>query len=54
MGQKELEEKNVGKAQERGTFDAESKETVEKVLPQTETAVKKLFEVKSKPWKSDN
>ena len=39
---REKEEKIVRKAQERGIFDAERKETIEKVLEQTNTAVKKI------------
>lgn len=39
---REAEEKIVRKAQERGTFDTDRKETVEKVLAQTETATKKI------------
>ena len=38
---REKEEKTVRKALERGTFDDERKETVEKALSQTETATKK-------------
>lgn len=40
---REVEEKTVRKAQERGTFDTDRQETVEKVLSQTETAAKKII-----------
>ena len=39
---REKEEKTVRKALERGTFDNERKETVEKALSQTETATKQV------------
>lgn len=45
---RENEEKTVRKAQERGTFDVERKETVEKVLSQTEAAAKKITSLNKK------
>lgn len=42
------EEKTVRKALERGTFDDERKETVEKALSQTETATKKVTALNTK------
>lgn len=50
---REAEEKTVRKAQERGTFDAERKETVEKVLAQTETASKKMTSLNKKVVNAD-
>ena len=50
---REIEEKTVRKAQERGTFDAERKETVEKVLAQTETASKKMTSLNKKVVNAD-
>lgn len=45
---REKEEKTVRKALERGTFDDERKETVEKTLSQTETATKKVTALNTK------
>lgn len=45
---RETEEKKVRKALERGTFDEERKETVEKALFQTETATKKVIALNTK------
>lgn len=45
---REAEEKKVRKALERGTFDAERKETVEKALTQTEKATKKVTALNTK------
>lgn len=45
---REAEEKKVRKALERGTFDAERKETVEKALTQTEKATKKVTTLNTK------
>lgn len=45
---RESEEKKVRKALERGTFDDERKETVEKALAQTETATKKVTSINTK------
>lgn len=45
---REKEEKTVRKALERGTFNDERKETVEKTLTQTETATKKLTALNTK------
>ena len=45
---REKEERTVRKALERGTFDAERKETVEKVLLQTETASEKVTSLSNK------
>ena len=50
---REVEEKTVRKAQERGTFDAERKETVEKVLAQTETASQKMTSLNKKVVNAD-
>lgn len=50
---REAEEKTVRKAQERGTFDAERKETIEKVLAQTETASKKMASLNKKVVNAD-
>lgn len=50
---REAEEKIVRKAQERGTFDADRKETVEKVLEQTETASKKMTSLNKKVVNAD-
>ena len=50
---REAEEKTVRKAQERGTFDAERKETVEKILAQTETASKKITSLNKKVVNAD-
>ena len=48
---REKEEKTVRKAMERGTFDDERKETVEKALSQTEAATKKSDCIKHKDCK---
>ncbi|WP_130862823.1 ATP-binding protein [Bacilliculturomica massiliensis] len=45
---REAEEKIVKKAQESGTFDDDRKETVEKVLSQTERAAKKITSLNKK------
>lgn len=45
---REKEEKTVRKAMERGTFDDERKETVEKALSQTEAATKKMTALNTK------
>ena len=45
---REKEEKTVRKALERGTFDDERKESVQKVLSQTETATKKVTTLNTK------
>ncbi len=45
---REKEEKTVRKALERGTFDDERKETVQKALSQTETATKKVTALNTK------
>ncbi len=45
---REKEEKTVRKALERGTFDNERKETVEKALSQTETATKQVTALNKK------
>lgn len=45
---REKEEKTVRKAMERGTFDDERKETVEKALSQTEAATKKVTALNTK------
>lgn len=50
---RESEEKTVRKAQERGTFDADRKETVEKVLAQTESASKKMTSLNKKVVNAD-
>ena len=50
---RKMEEKTVRKAQERGTFDIDRKETVEKVLSQTETAAKKITSLNRKIVNAD-
>lgn len=50
---REKEEKTVRKALERGTFDAERKNTVEKVLKQTETASEKVTSLSNKIVNAD-
>ena len=50
---REAEEKTVRKAQKRGTFDADRKETVENVLSQTETATKKITTLNKKIVNAD-
>ena len=50
---READERTVRKAQERGTFDAERKETVEKVLSQTEAATKKMTSLNKKVVNAD-
>ena len=50
---REKDEKTVRKALERGTFDDERKETVEKTLSQTETATKKVTALNTKIVKAD-
>lgn len=50
---REAEEKTVRKAQERGTFDVDRKETIEKVLAQTETASKKMTSLNKKVVNAD-
>lgn len=45
---REGEEKIVRRAQERGTFDVDRKETIEKILQQTETAAKKITSLNKK------
>jgi len=50
---REREEKTVRKALDRGTFDADRKETVEKVLAQTETASKKVISLSNKIVNAD-
>ena len=45
---REKEEKTVRKALERGTFDNDRKETVEKALSQTETATKRVTTLNTK------
>lgn len=45
---REKEEKTVRKAMERGTFDDERKESVEKALSQTENATKKVIKLNAK------
>lgn len=50
---REKEEKAVRKALERGTFDTDRKETVEKVLSQTETAAKKVTSLSNKIVNAD-
>lgn len=47
------DEKIVRKAQERGTFDVDRKETIEKVLSQTETASKKITSLNKKVVNAD-
>lgn len=46
--QRQTEEKKVRKALERGTFDDERKEAVERTLSQTETATKKVAAINKK------
>lgn len=50
---REKEEKTVRKALDRGTFDADRKETVEKVLAQTEAASKKVTSLSNKIVNAD-
>lgn len=50
---REAEERTVRKALERGTFDVERTETVEKVLTQTETASKKMTSLNKKVVNAD-
>lgn len=50
---RESEEKTVRNAQVRGAFDAERKETVEKVLSQTEIAAKKVISLNKKIINAD-
>lgn len=50
---READEKIVRKAQERGTFDVDRKETIEKVLSQTETASKKITSLNKKVVNAD-
>lgn len=50
---REREEKIVRKAQDRGTFDVDRKETVEKVLAQTETASRKMMSLNKKVVNAD-
>lgn len=50
---RETEEKIVRKAQVRGTFDADRKETVERVLSQTEIAAKKITSLNKKIVNAD-
>lgn len=50
---RETEEKTVRKAQERGTFDADRKEAVEKVLAQTEVAAEKMTSLNKKVINAD-
>lgn len=50
---REKEEKTVRKALERGTFDADRKETVEKVLSQTEAASQKVTSLSNKIVNAD-
>ena len=50
---REAEEKKVRKALERGTFDAERKETVENALLQTEKAIKKVTTLNTKIVNAD-
>lgn len=50
---REAEERTVRKAQERGTFDADRKETVEKILAQTETASQKMTSLNKKVVNAD-
>lgn len=50
---REAEEKTVRKAQERGTFDKERKEIIEKILLQTETASKKVTSLNKKIVNAD-
>ena len=46
--QRKTEEKKVRKALERGTFDDERKEAVERTLSQTESATKKVTAINKK------
>ena len=50
---RDADEKTVRKAQERGTFAADRKETVEKILSQTETASKKMTSLNKKVVNAD-
>lgn len=50
---RESEEKTVRNAQVRGTFDADRKETVEKVLSQTEKAARKVTSLNKKIINAD-
>lgn len=50
---REVEEKTVRKALERGTFDADRKDTVEKVLTQTEDATQKMTSLNKKIVNAD-
>lgn len=50
---REAEEKTVRKAQERGTFDSERKDTVERVLDQTGAAAKKMTLLNQKVVNAD-
>lgn len=50
---REGEEKIVRRAQERGTFDVDRKETIEKILQQTETAAKKITSLNKKVVDAD-
>ena len=50
---REAEERVVRKALERGTFDEERKETVERTLSQTETATKKVTSLNKKIVNAD-
>lgn len=50
---REVEERTVRKAQERGTFDADRTEAVEKILAQTETATKKMTSLNKKVVNAD-
>ena len=50
---REVEEKTVRNAQVRGTFDVDRKETVEKVLSQTEIAARKVTSLNKKVINAD-
>ena len=50
---REVEERTVRKALERGTFDADRMETVEKTLSQTESATKKVTAINKKIVNAD-
>lgn len=50
---RETEERTVRKAQERGTFDVDRVETVERVLSQTETAAKRITSLNKKIVNAD-
>lgn len=50
---REKEERTVRKALERGTFDAERKDTVGKILSQTETASEKVISLSNKIVNAD-